>query len=105
MHRSTQTIEDHYTVEGPNEDGKYRVDNSRWKRPGEFMTRTYDEMVEKHIASLPKVPCVMDFYEALQHAESRAAHLKAFGTVIDQTDLSEEEAIELMALLGKVEKK
>lgn len=108
MHKSTQAVVSEYIVEGPNEEGQYRVTGpfgtyANWMTPEQFQETINSEAVQLHIASLPMTPTPYGIYEAMSGAICHLA-LKVRWSLEEATDLTEAEAIELMALLEKVSK-
>ena len=99
FHKTEQTVEITYTVEGPNEDGKFNVNDE-----GFYFRAVHDDdelsAIDKHLESLPKPPTSWDAYKALKEAMDSIEDLFSSPPLHAQTDLTEDDAIELMRLLG-----
>lgn len=68
MRKTTHTLE--FTVEGPNNDGRYLVTGpdyeTSWLKPEEFYNKAHKGVVRKHIDSAPKVEVFEGYQIALR---------------------------------------
>lgn len=99
FHKTEQVVIKTGTVEGPNLEGHFNVNGGgffSWASHGDVE----QILIDRHLESLPKPPTSWDAYKALKEAIDSIGDLFSNPPLHAQTDLTEEETIELMRLLG-----